>query len=203
MTQLANDELFSIFDARRVKQPELKGLDLAFNRVVGWYKNHQPVLKGLQEMAEAVERLEPEIKALSSARFRETVAEMRDTARLGRMEGEALIKAAAVAREGVVRGIGLRPYPVQIMGALAMYQGYIAEMATGEGKTITASIGASLMAWAGRPVHVITVNDYLVSRDAEEMTPTYKMLGLTAGHVVHETKPQDRVDQYRRGVVYC
>jgi preprotein translocase subunit SecA len=203
MTQLANDELFSIFDARRVKQPELKGLDLAVNGVVGWVKNRQPVLKRLQEQAAAVEALEPEIKNLSSSRFREAVGEMRDLARLGRMRDDVLTRGAAIAREGVVRGIGLRPYPVQIMGALSMYNGYIAEMATGEGKTITASIGASLMAWAGRPVHVITVNDYLVARDAEEMSPTYKMLGLTVGHVVHETQQQDRVDHYRRGVVYC
>jgi preprotein translocase subunit SecA len=76
-------------------------------------------------------------------------------------------------------------------------------MATGEGKTLTASLAASLMAWAGRPVHVITVNDYLVSRDAAEMEPVYKMLGLSVGHVVHETGPGERHDHYRRNVVYC
>ena len=75
-------------------------------------------------------------------------------------------------------------------------------MATGEGKTLTAALAASFWAWAGRPVHVITVNDYLVERDAEEMGPVYEMLGLQVGHVVHETTPQERIDHYRRNVVY-
>ena len=187
MSQLASDELFSIFDARRVKQPELRNLDLVFSAMVGWAKNRAPVLKKLKRDAEAVEMLEPGLKNLSSARFAQAVGEVRSEARLGRLKDETLIRAAAIAREGVVRGIGLRPFPVQIMGALAMFHGYIAEMATGEGKTLTASMAASLLAWAGRPIHVITVNDYLVARDAAEMTPTYEKLGLTVGHVVHET----------------
>ena len=83
-----------------------------------------------------------------------------------------------------------------------MCEGAVAEMATGEGKTLTASLAATMWGWAGRPVHVITVNDYLVARDAEEMAPVYKTLGLRVGHVVHETTPQERVDHYRRDVVY-
>ncbi|HEY1685272.1 MAG TPA: hypothetical protein VGG19_10955 [Tepidisphaeraceae bacterium] len=202
MSQLASDELFSIFDARRVKQPELKNLDLVFSAAVGWVKNREPVLRRLKRDAAIVESLEPEIKNLSSSRFAEAVDEMRCAARLGRLEGPKLLRAAAIARDAVVRGIGLRPFPVQIMGALAMFQGYIAEMATGEGKTLTASMAASLLAWAGRPIHIITVNDYLVARDAADMSPTYKMLGLTCGNVVHETPAPARVDQYRRSVVY-
>ena len=84
----------------------------------------------------------------------------------------------AITREACWRAIGKRPFPVQIMGALAMCEGLIAEMATGEGKTLTAALAASLWGWAGKPVHVITVNDYLVQRDAEEMGPIYEMLGL-------------------------
>jgi preprotein translocase subunit SecA len=108
----------------------------------------------------------------------------------------------AVIREGAVRGLGLRPYPVQLMGALAMCQGAVAEMATGEGKTLTAALAATLWGWGGRPVHIITVNDYLVGRDAEEMGAVYKACGLRCGHVTHETTPQERVDHYRRDVVY-
>ena len=74
---------------------------------------------------------------------------------------------------------------------------------TGEGKTITAALAASMWAWQGKPVHVVTVNDYLVQRDAEEMTPIYESMGHTVGHVVHETTHQERVDHYRRNVVYC
>ena len=202
MSQLASSELHAIFDARRVKQPELKGLDSLVSGVRGWIKNRKPVLSELRAQAERVEALEPEIQGLSSSKFREAVAECRDLARLKKLEGPALDRAMAVVREAALRATGKRPYPVQIMGALAMCRGAIAEMATGEGKTLTASLAASLWAWAGRPVHVITVNDYLVARDAELMGPVYKELGLTVGFVTHETTPQERNDHYRRNVVY-
>src|SRR3954454_15713619 len=204
MTQLAgaNSELWSIFDARRVKAPELKGLDLMANGVVGFFKNRRPVLSRLKAAAARIEKLEPEIHNLGSIQFQEEIAGCRDLARLGRLKGPALERAMAVIREAAVRATGMRPFPVQLMGAMAMCEGAIAEMATGEGKTLTASLAASFWAWGGRPVHVITVNDYLVSRDAEEMEPVYKMLGLRVGHVVHETTPQERVDHYRRDVVY-
>jgi preprotein translocase subunit SecA len=204
MTQLigTNAELWSIFDARRVKAPELKGLDAIANGYVGWFKNRRPVLARLRSQAARIERLEPEIHDLSSSRFQEEVAACRDLARLGRLKGDALDRAVAIVREGALRATGLRPYGVQLMGALAMCEGAVAEMATGEGKTLTASLAASIWGWAGRPVHIITVNDYLVARDAEEMAPVYKILGLRVGHVVHETSPNDRVDHYRRDVVY-
>jgi preprotein translocase subunit SecA len=203
MTQIAAKELWSVFDARRVKAPELKGLDALANGAYGWFKNRQPVLKRLRAQAERIERLEPQIQKLGSTAFREAVAEVRDLARLDRLKGEALERGMALTREAAVRSLGLRPFPVQLMGALAMIDGAIAEMATGEGKTLTAALAGSVLAWGGKPVHVITVNDYLVARDAEEMGPVYQMLGHTVGHIVHETKPQERFDHYRRGVVYC
>ena len=199
---LANHELWSVFDARRVKAPELKGLDASVNAVAGYAKNRRPMLAKLRAQAARIEALEPKVKDLGAAAFREAVAEHRDLARVGRLTGEALDMGTALIREGARRAIGLRPFPVQIMGALAMTSGYIAEMATGEGKTLTAALAGCLWGWAGRPVHVITVNDYLVARDAEEMGPVYKELGLTAGHVVHESTPAERVDHYRRSVVY-
>jgi len=199
---LATDELWAVFDARRVKAPELKGLDNVASAVVGVVKNRRPVLPRLRAQAARIEKLEPEIHNLGATQFREAVAEVRDQARLGRMEGAVLDRAVALAREAAVRSLGMRPFPVQVMGALAMCEGAVAEMATGEGKTLTASLAASIWAWSGRPVHVITVNDYLVSRDAEEMGPVYEMLGLRAGHVVHESTPQERHDHYRRNVVY-
>ena len=203
MTELATKELFTIFDARRVKAPELKGLDAMANGVWGWVKNRQPVLSRLKAQAVRVDALEPEIQKLGSAAFREAVNQCRDLARIKKLKGEHLDRALAIAREAAVRTVGMRPFPVQIMGAAAMIGGAIAEMATGEGKTLTASLAASILAWGGRPVHVITVNDYLVERDAEEMAPIYHFMGLTVGHVIHETTPDERVDHYRRGVVYC
>ncbi len=203
MSETSTQDLFSVFDARRVKAPDLKGLDAFVNGIVGWAKNRRPVLAKLQAQAAAIEALEPEIHALGAAAFREAVGEVRDLARLNRLKDAALNRAMAIVREGAFRGKGLRPYPVQVIGALVMCQGAIAEMATGEGKTLTASLAASLWGWSGRPVHVITVNDYLVARDAEEMKPVYDELGLTVGHITHETSPSERTDHYRRNVVYC
>jgi preprotein translocase subunit SecA len=203
MSRLANQELWSIFEARRVKAPDLKGLDAMVNGVVGFVKNRRPVLARLREQEDRIEAMEPQAQALTAAKFKEAVAEVRDLARLDRLEGERFDWAVALVREGALRAVGMRPYPVQIMGALAMCEGVIAEMATGEGKTLTASLAASLWAWHGKPVHIITVNDYLVERDAHEMGPVYKMLGLDVGFVTHETGPNDRHAQHRRNVVYC
>jgi preprotein translocase subunit SecA len=195
-------DLWSVFDARRVKAPNLHGLDLTCHGVVGWFKNKRRVLASLLAQARRIETHEKEIHELSAHRFHEEVCLHRDAARLGRLEGQTLDRAMAVAREAAVRALGLRPFMVQIAGALGMNRGLIIEMATGEGKTLTASLAASLWGWAGRPVHVITVNDYLVQRDAEEMRPVYELLGLKVGHVVHESTPADRHEHYRRNVVY-
>jgi preprotein translocase subunit SecA len=201
MSTLSND-LWSIFDARRVKEPELRGLDQIVHGWVGWAKNKRRVLSRLSAQADRIDRLEPDIHNLGAEHFREAVGEVRDLARLGRLQGPALDRAMALTREAALRSVGLRPFHCQIVGALAMCEGLIAEMATGEGKTLTASLAASVWGWMGRPVHVITVNDYLVGRDAEEMSPVYKMLGLDVGHVIHETTPAERFDHYRRNVVY-
>jgi preprotein translocase subunit SecA len=199
---VASDDLWSIFDARRVKHPELRGLDQFFSGIVGWAVNKRRVLARLMEQAGRIEKLEPEIHNLGAQKFGDEVSAARDLARLGQLEGEAMDRAMAIAREAALRAIGLRPFPVQLAGALAMMEGVIAEMATGEGKTLTASLAAAVWAWHGKPVHIITVNDYLVGRDAEEMGPVYRMLGLTVGHVIHETNPSERYDHYRRNVVY-
>jgi preprotein translocase subunit SecA len=203
MSTTASQELFAIFNARRVKAPDLRGLDAMANGVKGWLRNHRPILRRLRKAAQRVEFLEGEIHALSATRFREEAQSLRELAAVGKLQGPSLDRALAVAREAVVRGIGLRPFPVQIMAALAMHEGAIIELATGEGKTLTGAMTAALWAWAGRPVHIITVNDYLVQRDAHEMGPIYKLLGLDVGFIVHETTPQERIDHYRRGVVYC
>src|SRR5437763_15178402 len=146
-TQIANDELWSVFNARRVKMPELKGLDAFVNKGVGWAKNRRPLLSGLKAQAKRVEVLEKEIHELGAERFREEVAKLRDEARLGRLEGPLMDRALGIAREAAVRATGLRPYPGQIMGGSAMCHDLIAEMATGVGKALTASLAASLLAW--------------------------------------------------------
>jgi len=201
MSTVSND-LWSVFDARRVKAPELKGVDQFVNGFVGFAKNKRRVLTRLAAQARRIDALEKDIHDLSSSRFREEVEACRDLARLDRLQGPALDRAVAIARDAAWRSLGLRPFLVQLMGALAMREGLIAEMATGEGKTLTAALTAGLWGWTGRPVHVITVNDYLVGRDADEMAPVYKMLGLEVGHVVHDSTQDHRFENYRRNVVY-
>jgi len=109
----------------------------------------------------------------------------------------------ALVREASARTLGLRHFDVQLMGGWALLQGRLIEMDTGEGKTMVATLPASVMALAGYPVHVITVNDYLASRDAEEMGPLYRFLGLDVGAVVHGMTRPERRQAYARAVTYC
>ena len=195
-------ELHDVFHARKVKAPELKGLDALANAAKGYVRNRLPILAGLRRQAARVEALEPDVKDLGSRIFKERLEDHRALARRGRLKGPDLEMAVALVREAAWRTLDKRPYPVQVIGALAMIQGHVAEMATGEGKTLTAAVAAPVMAWAGRPVHVITVNDYLVARDAELNRPLFEKLGLGVGSITHETTPPERMDIYRRGVVY-
>jgi preprotein translocase subunit SecA len=209
-TSVAN-EIFTVFDARRLKSPELKNIDHGVNWLVGLYKNRKPTLRFLKQRSAAVDAMEKDVRPLSSSAFREEVQKLRDLARVGRLEEKRWIsrdtslldRAFALAREAAWRAVGKRPYPVQIMGAMGMYDGNIIEMATGEGKTLTAALAASVMAWTGKCVHVITVNDYLVARDAELNKPIYDLMETSVGFVTHETEPGDRVAAYRSGVCYC
>ena len=202
MSLAANHEYWAIFNARKVKQLDLKGPDLLLSGLVGYVKNRIPVLPRLKKAAERIEKLEPEIHNLSAARLKEEAEKCQELARLGKLVGPALDRGVAVAREACWRALEKRPFPVQLMGCLAMTEGFVAEMATGEGKTITAALAASIWGWAGKPVHIITVNDYLVQRDAEEMGPIYKLLGLRVGWVTHETDQRERLDHYRRNIIY-
>jgi len=116
---------------------------------------------------------------------------------------DALVGAFALAREAAGRALGMRHFDSQILGGLAIYHGAVAEMRTGEGKTLTAILPAAAAAMAGVPVHVMTVNDYLARRDAEAMAPVYALLGLSVGCVIQETPHGERPAQYARDVVYC
>ena len=110
--------------------------------------------------------------------------------------------ALACMVEAAERTLGLRPYPVQIVGALALDQGFLTEMATGEGKTLTACLPMTLAGWTGLPAHLVTVNDYLSDRDAAEMRPFYSFCGVSVGCVTSEMSPQERYLNYQKGVVY-
>ena len=113
-----------------------------------------------------------------------------------------IARALALAREAAAATLGMRPYDVQLMGAAAMLGGRLAEMQTGEGKTLAAALAAAIAGLAGRRVHVITVNDYLARRDGEALAPFFASLGLSVGTVVHETTPADRRRAYAAAIVY-
>lgn len=154
-------------------------------------------------LADATIQLAPAVAALSDARFREQAATLREHLVSDGLQPPLVAQAFAMAREATRRELGLLHHRVQLMGGAAMLTRSIAEMETGEGKTITALLPAAVFALAGRPVHVVTVNDYLASRDATQLRNVYAALGLSVGIVIDGQTPAERRAAYRRDVVYC
>jgi len=140
---------------------------------------------------------------MSDDRLRETAAGLREVFRRGRESSRDVERAFALVREVAFRQIGERPFPVQAAGAFALEDGRIAEMATGEGKTLTAAMAATVAGWRGRGCHVVTVNDYLAARDAEWMRPIYRFCGLSAAHIEQGIPATDRRAAYLADITYC
>lgn len=155
-----------------------------------------PIVRRVNDQAVAVRELSAQ--ALDSA-----ILEVRRRLWREGLTDAAAIRAFALIREQADRVLGLRPYDVQILGGWVMLQGMIAEMQTGEGKTLTATLPAATAAMAGIPVHLITVNDYLVARDAAQMQPLYHALGLTVGRILEGMDPDERRAAYACDIVYC
>ncbi len=154
-------------------------------------------------VAKQVNELEESISKLSDEELRAKTVEFRNRLQEGETLDDILPEAFAVVREGSKRALGLRPFDVQLVGALALHRGMIAEMKTGEGKTLVAAIAVYLNALEGKGVHVVTVNDYLAKRDAEWMGKIYKFLGLTVGIIVHGLTDEERKAQYACDVTYA
>lgn len=143
------------------------------------------------------------LRALSDAQLQLELKQHRDAFRRDLRGGQpAQLAALAAIGEAAGRTLGLRPYPVQLMGALALHQGWLAEMATGEGKTLTVAMAAVLAGWSGRPCHLVTANDYLAARDAHEMGPLYHCCGVSVVAVTGELAPAERAERYASDVVY-
>lgn len=157
----------------------------------------------LAHFARAVEAQGAEMSALSDAALREAAETLRFRMVLTGIAREPLIRAFALTREASARQIGLRHYRVQVMGGAAMLDRGLTEMETGEGKTITALLPAAAFALAGRPVHVVTVNDYLAERDSEQLRPVYEALGLSVGLVATGQKTPERRAAYAADITYC
>ena len=153
--------------------------------------------------ADRVLALEKDYRDLGSGRLREAAAEMRDRFRRGGATDEVLERAYALVREVARRQTGMSIFRVQVAGALALQAGCIAEMATGEGKTLSATLPATIEGWRGKGCHVVTHNDYLATRDADWMGKVYRFCGLRVAAVEQGMKPPDRREAYQADITYC
>jgi len=160
------------------------------------------VIRGLLPLVEAVNRHEPELERLTDEALEAKTAAYRVRIAAGETLDDLLPEAFAVAREAAKRTIGQRPFDVQILGAIALHRGAIAEMVTGEGKTLTAVPAAYLNALVGRGVHIVTVNDYLARRDAAWMGPVFSALGMRVGVIQAQMHSDERIPQYQADVTY-
>ena len=153
-------------------------------------------VKKLNVIAEQVMALDGQMAALTDGQLKAKTEEFRQRLEAGETLDDLLVEAFAVCREAAARSVGMKHFKVQVIGGIALHQGRIAEMKTGEGKTLVATLPAYLNALEGKGVHVITVNDYLAKRDAEWMGKIYTFLGLTVGCAVSYT----HLDVYKRQV---
>src|SRR5438309_2472608 len=160
-------------------------------------------VRGLGKYVDAVNGCEPNIQALTDDELRGQTDRFRQRLAAGEKLDDLLPEAFATVREAAVRTLGQRHYDVQLIGGIALHRGEIAEMKTGEGKTLVATLAVYLNALEGKGVHVVTVNDYLATRDAGWMGQVYRFLGLTVGVIVPNLTDQERRDAYNSDITYA
>lgn len=160
-------------------------------------------IRGNKPRVAAINAMEDSIKALSDAELAGKTLEFREMLKNGKTLDDILVPAFAVAREASRRALGMRPFDVQLIGAMILNENAIAEMKTGEGKTLVATLAVYLNALSGKGVHVVTVNDYLASRDAAIMAKLYSFLGLTTGVIVHGLDDDQRREAYACDITYA
>ncbi len=174
----------------------------AFARKIFGSSNDRRI-KGMRPRVAAINALETDMQALSDDALKAKTQEFRDELAAGKTLDDLLIPAFAVVREASRRALGMRPFDVQLIGGMVLHGGGIAEMRTGEGKTLVATLPVYLNALSGKGVHVVTVNDYLARRDAEWMARVYGFLGLTTGIIVHGLSDEERKDAYACDITYA
>lgn len=179
-----------------------KGLDAAWHAAGGVAGRLVPRRRQFLHRAARIVVMQKEFAGQTDARLRDAARGFRERFRRGRDTPEDLEQGFALVREVAVRQIGERPFPVQVAGALALEASCIVEMATGEGKTLAATMPAVVAGWRGRGCHVITVNDYLAGRDAEWMGPIYRFCGLSVAHVEQGMPPPERQRAYQADITY-
>jgi len=179
------------------KNPMLGSL---LKKIVG--SKNERELKRIQPIVQKINGLESKIQPLSDDQLRAKTGEFKERLEQGETLDEILPEAFAVVREAGKRTLGERHYDVQLIGGIVLHEGKIAEMATGEGKTLVATLPAYLNALSGKGVHIVTVNDYLAKRDRDWMGEIYRFLGLSVGVIVHELNDQERKAAYRCDITY-
>ena len=194
---------WQMLEARTSSELLPRGLDAAWHAVSGWVTRCIPRYQRFSRRAQRIMSLEKEYAVMPDSKLRELASEMREIFRRHRDRSCDLERAFALVREVAFRQIGEKPFPVQIAGALALENGCVAEMATGEGKTLTCTLPVTVAGWRGRGCHVITVNDYLARRDAEWMGRIYRFCGLTVAHIEQQTPHEERKAAYLADVTYC
>lgn len=176
-------------------------MDMKFIKKIFGDMNEKEI-KRISQRVDVIEGLAEEMRGLTDEALKAKTAEFKERLSKGETLDDLLIEAFAVVREASVRVIGNYHYRVQLIGGVVLHEGRIAEMKTGEGKTMVALLPAYLNALEGKGVHVITVNDYLAKRDCDWMGKVHQFLGLTVGCVIHGVQGQDRVDQYNADITY-
>ena len=171
-----------------------------FNKIFGSYNDRE--LKKIYPIADAIEKLEPEYAALTDDALRAKTEEFKARYNDGETLDELLPEAFAAVREAAWRVLGMKPFRVQLIGGIVLHQGRIAEMKTGEGKTLVAVLPAYLNALTGEGVHIVTVNDYLAKRDSEWMGKVHRFLGLSVGLIVHGLTADQRRAAYAADITY-
>lgn len=180
-----------------------RGLDAAWDAALGVGRRMLTRTQHFLSLAERVVAIEKQFSDLTDARLREETIALRDLFRRGRETPEELQRAFALVREVAFRQIGERPFPVQVAGAMAIEAGCLIELATGEGKTLAATMPATIAGWRGRGCHVITFNDFLAKRDAEWMGGIYRFCGLRTAYIEQKTPPPARREAYLADITYC
>ena len=171
-----------------------------FTKLFGTHSQRE--LKSITPLVDKIEALEPEYKALTDQQLTAKTAEFKERLGKGETLDDILPEAFAAVREASVRVLGLRPYRVQLVGGVVLHQGRIAEMKTGEGKTLVATLPAYLNALTGKGVHIVTVNDYLAKRDSEWMGKVHRFLGLKVGLIIHGLTTKERQEAYAADITY-
>ena len=171
-----------------------------FNKIFGSYNDRE--LKKIYPIADAIEKLEPEYAALSDSELRAKTDEFKARYSEGETLDELLPEAFAAVREAAWRVLGMKPFRVQLIGGIVLHEGRIAEMKTGEGKTLVAVLPAYLNALTGEGVHIVTVNDYLARRDSEWMGKIHRFMGLSVGLIVHGLTSAERREAYACDITY-